>query len=86
MGYFLISQFILARIHTSDRVVSFKSEECSVYNEPLFLSYTVEILPYALRAKGFIVFNFIISLSLIFNQYVTSFLTPFAFCFRSYST
>ncbi|KAF8980141.1 hypothetical protein BDQ17DRAFT_1337908, partial [Cyathus striatus] len=32
--------------------------------------YTVEILPYALRAKGFVVFNFAVSLSLIFNQYV----------------
>jgi len=37
---------------------------------PLIVSYTVEILPYAIRAKGFIVFNFILSLSLIFNQYV----------------
>ncbi|EGO26001.1 hypothetical protein SERLADRAFT_355924 [Serpula lacrymans var. lacrymans S7.9] len=37
---------------------------------PLIVSYTVEILPFALRAKGFIVFNFILSLSLIFNQYV----------------
>ena len=38
---------------------------------PIFFSYTVEILPYALRAKGFVMFNFFISLSLIFNQYVT---------------
>ncbi|RDB15613.1 Lactose permease [Hypsizygus marmoreus] len=37
---------------------------------PLIVSYTVEILPYALRAKGFVTFNFAISLSLIFNQYV----------------
>src|ERR1700742_4790283 len=37
---------------------------------PLIVSYTVEILPYAIRAKGFNVFNFVISLSLIFNQYV----------------
>jgi len=37
---------------------------------PLIVSYTVEILPYAIRAKGFTVFNFAISLSLIFNQYV----------------
>jgi len=37
---------------------------------PLVVSYTVEILPYALRAKGFIVFSFLDSLSLIFNQYV----------------
>ncbi|KAK7676718.1 hypothetical protein QCA50_020294 [Cerrena zonata] len=37
---------------------------------PLIVSYTVEILPYQLRAKGFNVFNFAISLSIIFNQYV----------------
>jgi len=37
---------------------------------PLIVSYTVEILPYPIRAKGFNVFNFAISLSLIFNQYV----------------
>jgi len=36
---------------------------------PLIVSYTVEILPYQLRAKGFTVFNFTISLVLIFNQY-----------------
>ncbi|KAJ3575377.1 hypothetical protein NP233_g1138 [Leucocoprinus birnbaumii] len=37
---------------------------------PLIVSYTVEILPFALRAKGFTLFNFCVSLSLIFNQYV----------------
>ncbi|KAF9237429.1 general substrate transporter [Melanogaster broomeanus] len=37
---------------------------------PLIISYSLEILPYALRAKGFIVFNFVLSLSLVFNQYV----------------
>ncbi|KAF8068788.1 general substrate transporter [Lyophyllum atratum] len=37
---------------------------------PLIVSYTLEILPYQLRAKGFNIFNFAISLSLIFNQYV----------------
>jgi sugar porter (SP) family MFS transporter len=37
---------------------------------PLIVTYTVEILPYQIRAKGFTVFNFAISLSLIFNQYV----------------
>ncbi|KAL0959684.1 hypothetical protein HGRIS_011382 [Hohenbuehelia grisea] len=37
---------------------------------PLIVSYTVEILPFPIRAKGFTVFNFAISLSLIFNQYV----------------
>ena len=36
----------------------------------MIVSYTVEILPFHLRAKGFTVFNFMISLSLIFNQYV----------------
>ncbi|KAG6811658.1 hypothetical protein H0H92_006420 [Tricholoma furcatifolium] len=39
---------------------------------PLIVSYTLEILPYPLRAKGFNIFNFSISLSLIFNQYVNS--------------
>ncbi|EJD51331.1 general substrate transporter [Auricularia subglabra TFB-10046 SS5] len=37
---------------------------------PLIVSYTVEILPYQLRAKGFTIFSFAISLSLIFNQYI----------------
>ena len=53
-----------------------------------FLRYTVEILPYALRAKGFIVFNFIISVSLIFNQYVYFFYSlyfPFFFFALTYS-
>ena len=42
----------------------------SIAYTPLIVSYTVEILPYQLRAKGFVIFNFSISLSLIFNQYV----------------
>lgn len=37
---------------------------------PLIVTYTVEILPFALRAKGFTVFNFSLTLSLIFNQYI----------------
>ncbi|TFY79603.1 hypothetical protein EWM64_g4410 [Hericium alpestre] len=37
---------------------------------PLIVSYTVEILPYPIRAKGFTVFGFAVSVSLIFNQYV----------------
>ncbi|KZP23010.1 hypothetical protein FIBSPDRAFT_1043163 [Athelia psychrophila] len=36
----------------------------------LIVSYTVEILPCHLCTKGFNVFNFFISLALIFNQYV----------------
>lgn len=37
---------------------------------PLVISYTVEILPFNLRAKGLCIFNFVVSLALIFNQYV----------------
>lgn len=37
---------------------------------PLIVTYTVEILPYSIRAKGLNVFNIVISLALIFNQYV----------------
>ncbi|KAH9919814.1 hexose transporter [Fomitopsis serialis] len=37
---------------------------------PLIVSYTVEILPFSVRAKGFNIFNFTISVALIFNQYV----------------
>jgi len=37
---------------------------------PLIVSYPIEILPYPLRAKGFNLFTFVISLALIFNQYV----------------
>lgn len=36
----------------------------------LVVSYTLEILPYPIRAKGFNIFNFVISLALVFNQYV----------------
>lgn len=37
---------------------------------PLAIAYTVEILPFHLRARGLCVFNFAVSLALIFNQYV----------------
>lgn len=43
---------------------------CSIAFTPLIISYTIEILPYHLRAKAFNLFNFVISLALIFNQYV----------------
>ncbi|KAF8503220.1 hexose transporter [Hysterangium stoloniferum] len=39
-------------------------------HESRIFSYTVEIMPYALRAKGLTVFYFAISLSFIFNQYI----------------
>lgn len=35
---------------------------------PLIVSYTLEILPYHLRAKGFTIFGLGVSISLIFNQ------------------
>ncbi|KAG8856603.1 hypothetical protein FRB96_006363 [Tulasnella sp. 330] len=37
---------------------------------PLLVAYTVEILPFNVRAKGFAVMNFTVSFALIFNQYV----------------
>ncbi|KAG9006696.1 hypothetical protein FRB94_014147 [Tulasnella sp. JGI-2019a] len=37
---------------------------------PLLVAYTVEILPFNVRAKGFAVMNFTVSIALIFNQYV----------------
>jgi hypothetical protein len=37
---------------------------------PLIISYTLEILPYPIRAKGYTVFSILINLALIFNQYV----------------
>ncbi|KAI5121082.1 hypothetical protein M0805_008595 [Coniferiporia weirii] len=37
---------------------------------PLVISYTIEILPFAIRAKGLSIFTLTVSLSLIFNQYV----------------
>ncbi|GJJ09213.1 hypothetical protein Clacol_003435 [Clathrus columnatus] len=37
---------------------------------PLIVSYTLEILPFSLRARGFAIFNFTVSLSIIINQYI----------------
>lgn len=42
---------------------------------PLITSYTLEILPFNLRAKGYTVFSFSVSASLVFNQYIN----PIAF-------
>lgn len=36
----------------------------------LTISYIIEILPFDIRAKGFNVFNCVVSLALVFNQYV----------------
>ena len=43
---------------------------CSLAFTPLIVTYTLEIMPYAIRAKGLNVFSVVISLALIFNQYV----------------
>ena len=42
----------------------------SIAFTPLIVSYTVEILPFSVRAKGFNIFNLTISIALIFNQYI----------------
>jgi len=65
-------------VHAGHAVVAMMFLFSFCYNlafSPLIVSYTVEILPFALRAKGFTIFNFAIALSLIFNQYVN----PIAF-------
>lgn len=36
----------------------------------LLVAYTVEILPFHLRAKGLMVMNFFVNAALVFNQYV----------------
>lgn len=46
------------------------SSSYAIAFSPLPVAYTLEILPYPLRAKGFTVLNFVISLALVFNQYV----------------
>ncbi|KAL2074177.1 hypothetical protein VTL71DRAFT_7955 [Oculimacula yallundae] len=42
------------------------------FKSGLLASYTTEILPYGIRAKGFTWLNFCVSLSLFFNQYANS--------------
>jgi len=37
---------------------------------PLLVAYTVEILPYQIRAKGIALMNLCVSASLVFNQYI----------------
>jgi sugar porter (SP) family MFS transporter len=39
---------------------------------PLLVSYTVEILPFAIRSKGLAIMNLSVTCSLVFNQYVNS--------------
>ncbi|KIM53690.1 hypothetical protein SCLCIDRAFT_31675 [Scleroderma citrinum Foug A] len=40
---------------------------------PLTISYTIEILPFHLRSKGYGVFGFVVILALITNQYINPF-------------
>ena len=37
---------------------------------PLLVAYTVEILPYQIRAKGLAVMNLTVTAALVFNQYI----------------
>ncbi|KAI0091287.1 general substrate transporter [Irpex rosettiformis] len=37
---------------------------------PMLVAYTLEILPFNIRAKGFAIMNFVVSLTLAFNQFV----------------
>ncbi|KAF7291135.1 MFS domain-containing protein [Mycena indigotica] len=70
-------------IHAAHGALAFIFLFSAAYNiafSPLIVTYTLEILPYKLRAKGFNIFNFTISLALIFNQYVN----PIAFAAMSW--
>ncbi|KAH7916625.1 hypothetical protein BJ138DRAFT_1097052 [Hygrophoropsis aurantiaca] len=58
----------LAAGHAFIAMIFLFSTFYSMAFSPLIVSYTVEILPYPLRAKGFVFFNFVVSLSVIFNQ------------------
>ncbi|KAJ6518129.1 hexose transporter [Mycena vitilis] len=63
---------------TGNQGAAHASFSCSILRSsdlafsPLIITYTLEILPYNIRAKGFNIFNFTISLALIFNQYVNA--------------
>ena len=50
--------------------VLIEEHHCSIAFFGLIVSYTVEILPYSIRAKGLAVFNFTLNLALIFNLFV----------------
>ena len=68
----LFSDFTIIHFSSHSRLWSSRKFLCSISEEysdytDLHFRYTVEILPYALRAKGFVMFSFFISLSVIFN-------------------
>jgi MFS family permease len=58
--------FILTR---GNPIVLYSAFYAIAYS-PLITSYTLEILPFNLRAKGYTVFSFAVSASLVFNQYI----------------
>ncbi|TFK33819.1 general substrate transporter [Crucibulum laeve] len=60
----------VAAAHTFIAMIFLFSTFYPLAYSPLIVTYTVEILPYNLRSRGFTLFNFTICLSLIFNQYV----------------
>lgn len=58
-------------VFSSSRVgVVLYSAAYAIAWSPLITSYTIEILPFNLRAKGYTVFSFAVSASLVFNQYI----------------
>jgi len=59
-----------AAAHTFIAMIYLFSTFYALAYSPLIVTYTIEILPYNLRSKGFTVFNFTICASLVFNQYV----------------
>jgi MFS family permease len=59
-----------ATAHTFIAMIILFSTFYTLAYSPLIVTYTIEILPYQLRSRGFTVFNFTICLSLVFNQYV----------------
>jgi hypothetical protein len=65
-----IQRGIRNRLFPTDHIVRFQFYLMSKTKSNVVHRYTLEILPFALRAKGFTVFGFALSLSLVFNQYV----------------
>ena len=51
-------------------IIDVTEVDYSVAFTPLIVSYTVEILPFSVRAKGLTLFGLACSVSLVFNQYV----------------
>jgi hypothetical protein len=58
------------RLVAFDNLVSVPSDHLSSSFINHCHSYSLEIIPFALRAKGFTIFGLALSISLVFNQYV----------------